>query len=213
MFPIVTHGLADSGLTLASGIYDILAFAVGIALDFPDARSDAYNTAKEYVSLARSIPLDDAEVLLGGINDAASKIKKDHPDFKGDLGVRVYKETESHFPQWQAQAFKTDEDLKQAMLDYGKAPITGSVFDRATEVLLKLGYPLTTEVVEKDGYMLAQNEVALVLDSKFAVKNLQKVIETAPKTIIVLEKLFKKDEEKINFALRCKEAGLIFQTV
>ncbi len=55
--------------------------------------------------------------------------------------------------------------------------------------------------------------MALVLDSKFNVKNLQKVLDSSPGTVIMLEKLFKKDEDKINFALRCKEADVIFQTV
>jgi adenine-specific DNA-methyltransferase len=154
-----------------------------------------------------------SDIAIARIKKAAAKIKKEYPEFNGDLGVRVYKETESHFPQWHSQSFKSDGDLEQAMLDYSKAEPTGSTFDKATEVLLKLGYPLTTPMIEKDGYMVADESVVLVLDSKFNVKNLQKVLDTSPKTVIVLEKLFKKDEDKINFALRCKEADVIFQTV
>jgi len=154
-----------------------------------------------------------SSIALDRIKKASAKIKTEHLNFKGDLGVRVYKETESHFPQWHSQVFKSDADLEQAVIEYSKAELQGTPFDRATEVLLKLGYSLTTEIVEKDGYMMADDEVALVLDVKFSLKNLQKVLDASPKTIIVLEKLFKKDDEKINFALRCKEADVIFQTV
>jgi hypothetical protein len=98
------------------------------------------------------------------------------------------------------------------MIDYSKAIPSGTAFDRATEVLLKLGYPLTTQITEQNGFMTAE-DIALVLDTKFPIKNLEKVLMTKPKKVVVLEKLFKKDEEKINFALRCKEAKVIFQTV
>jgi adenine-specific DNA-methyltransferase len=153
-----------------------------------------------------------SDIAIDRIKKAAVKIKKDHPTFKGDLGVRVYKETDSHFPQWHSQAFKSDADLEQAMIDYSKAILSGTAFDRATEILLKLGYPLTTQITERDGFMTAE-DIALVLDAKFPIKNLEKVLVIKPKTVVVLEKLFKKDEEKINFALRCKEAKVIFQTV
>lgn len=153
-----------------------------------------------------------SDIAIDRIKKASALIKKENPKFDGDLGIRVYKETDSHFPQWHSQAFKSDQDLEQAMIDYSKAKPQGTAFDRATEVLLKLGYPLTTAISEKDGFMFA-NDVALVLDSKFALKNLSKVFDVSPKTVVILEKLFKKDEEKINFALRCKEAGVIFQTV
>lgn len=154
-----------------------------------------------------------SNVAIDRIKKAAKKIKKEYPDYKGDLDVRVYKETESHFPKWHAKAFESDESLEQAMIDYSKSDVAGSPLDRATEVLLKLGYPLTTPLEEKKGYLTTSDGVMLVLDQKTAPKDMLKVLEDEPKTIIVLEKLFKKDEEKINFSLRCKEAGVIFQTV
>ena len=177
-----------------------------ICVQIPEKTSDKSGAKKAGYEKISDIAID-------RIKKATAKITKDHPKFKGDLGLRVYRETESHFPQWHSQVFKSDEDLEQAMIDYSKAEPKGTSFDRATEVLLKLGYPLTTTVVEKDGYMTAVDEVALVLDTKFPVKNLQKVIDAEPKIVVVLEKLFKKDQDKINFALRCKEAKVILQTV
>jgi len=153
-----------------------------------------------------------SDISIARIKKASEYIKQENKSYRGDLDFRVYKETDSHFPQWHSQAFKSDQDLEQAMIDYSKAEPQGTAFDRATEVLLKLGYPLTTEITEQDGFMFA-DDVALVLDSKFTLKNLSKVFNVSPKTVVILEKLFKKDEEKINFALRCKEAGVIFQTV
>lgn len=154
-----------------------------------------------------------SEIAIDRITKAAAKIKKEKPDFKGDLGVRVYKETDSHFPQWHARAFESDEELKQAMIDYNKKGLSGSAHDRATEVLLKLGYPLTTPLEEKKGYFVTPDNVVLALDSLLNIETLKKVVADSPKVIVVLEKLFKKDEDKINFSLRCKEAGVIFQTV
>jgi len=154
-----------------------------------------------------------SDIAIDRIKKSADKIRKQHPEFIGDLGVRVYKETDSNFPQWHARAFESDEALKQAMIDYGKASVAGSAYDRATEVLLKLGYPLTTPLEEKKGYLTTPDGIALVLDSAMTIDGLKKVLSESPKTIVVLEKLFKKDEDKINFGLRCKESGVIFQTI
>lgn len=154
-----------------------------------------------------------SDIAIDRIKKAAAQIKKDHPEYKGDLGVRVYKESESHFPQWHTQAFESDKDLEQAVIDYSKAHITGTARDRATEVLLKLGYPLTTPLEEHKGYFTTPDGVVLVLDSILTLQNLMKLLEDKPKTVVVLEKFFKKDEDKINFSLRCKEKGVIFQTV
>lgn len=154
-----------------------------------------------------------SDIAIDRIKKSAEKVKKEHPEFMGDLGVRVYKETDSNFPQWHARAFESDEALKQAMIDYGKASVAGSTYDRATEVLLKLGYPLTTPLEEKKGYFTTPDGIALVLDSAMTMDGLKKVLSESLKTIVVLEKLFKKDEDKINFGLRCKETGVIFQTI
>ncbi|MEZ4104580.1 MAG: site-specific DNA-methyltransferase [Candidatus Paceibacterota bacterium] len=53
-----------------------------------------------------------SDIAIDRIKRAAKQIKKDHPDYQGDLGVRVYRESDSHFPQWHARAFETDEELK-----------------------------------------------------------------------------------------------------
>ncbi|MEY3784291.1 MAG: hypothetical protein RLZZ230_613 [Candidatus Parcubacteria bacterium] len=129
------------------------------------------------------------------------------------MGVRVYQATDSHFPAWRAKAYENDEELEQALIDYVNAVPAGSPRERADEVLLKLGYPLTTPLEDKGGWYLAGDDLALILDEKFKAKDLMKVFEVKPTTVIVLEQIFKKDEEKINFDLRCKERKVIFETI
>jgi adenine-specific DNA-methyltransferase len=154
-----------------------------------------------------------SDIAINRIKKAAAQIKQEHPEYKGDLGMRVYRESESHFPQWHSRAFENDADLKQAMIDYDKQNPSGTPEDRAIEILLKLGYPLTTPLENKKGYFVTSDGVALVLDSATNVDSLSKILDEEVKTVVVLEKIFKKDEQKINFGLRCKEAGVTLQTV
>lgn len=154
-----------------------------------------------------------SDIAIDRIKKAAIKIKKEHPEYSGDLGVRVYRETDSNFPQWHARAFETDSELTVSLLEYAKRMPSGDEQARATEVLLKLGYPLTTTLEEKNGFLLADNTVALVLQDTFKAVGLSKVLDTKPHTVVVLERIFVDDTEKINFALRCKEEKIIFQTI
>ena len=154
-----------------------------------------------------------SDITVARIEKAASKIKTEHPEFTGDLGVRVYKQTDSNFPQWHARAFENADELGTEMIDYTKRVAGGDEKARATEVLLKIGYDLTTPLQEKDGFLLADGAIALVLVDTFNIKDLGKVLDAKPTTVIILESLFKNDDDKINFALRCKEAKIIFQTI
>jgi len=154
-----------------------------------------------------------SEIAIERIKRAGVKLKEENPSFAGDLGVRVYQATDSHFPQWRAKAFENNEELEQAMIDYTNSTATGTPRQRADEVLLKLGYPLTTPLEDKGGWYLAGETLALVLDEKFKAKDLMQVFTVKPTTVIVLEQIFKKDEEKINFDLRCKERKVIFETI
>jgi adenine-specific DNA-methyltransferase len=154
-----------------------------------------------------------SDITVARIEKAAAKIKTEHPEFTGDLGVRVYKQTDSNFPQWHARAFPSADELGTEMIDYTKRVTGGDEKARATEVLLKIGYDLTTSLQEKDGFLLADGGIALVLVDTFKVKDLGKVFDAKPTTVIILESLFKNDDDKINFALRCKEAKIIFQTI
>jgi len=90
VFPIVAHGLSDSGLSLTSSVYQLLASVVGVVASPIDTTEAAYKTAKEYAFKARGIDLDSAEVLLGSINDAAANawldVKEEYDQSFGSNG-------------------------------------------------------------------------------------------------------------------------------
>lgn len=154
-----------------------------------------------------------SDIAIERINRAAKKVKEEHPEYSGDLGMRVYRITDSHFPQWHARGFESAEALEQAVMAYAKEGPKGSEAQRATEILLKLGYPPTTLIEKKDGWLLAAGKVALILSNDFPPEKLMGVLEAKPETVVVLEKLFRTDDDKVNFSLRCKEADVIFQAV
>lgn len=154
-----------------------------------------------------------SDIAIDRIKKTAEKIRKERPEYQGDLGVCVYRVTDSNFPQWHARSFESDSDLEESLFAHVGREAGGDEYARATEVLLKIGYDLNTSIEQQDGFLLADNSVALILRDDFKVKDLQTVFEVNPKMVIVLDRIFADDDSKINFALRCKEEKVIFQTV
>lgn len=154
-----------------------------------------------------------SDIAVERIKRAAQKIRSERPSYSGDLGVRVYRVTDSNFPQWHARSFDSDSELEKSLFAHVGKMASGDERNRATEVLLKSGYDLSTSIDEKNGFLLAEDSVALVLKDDSDTQDLLAVFESKPKMVIVLERIFKNDDSKINFALRCKEEKVIFQTV
>lgn len=177
-----------------------------ICVQLPEATpEDSESRKKGYENIAH--------IAVERIKRAAKKIKEENPDFKGDLGVKVYKQTASHFPAWRAESFESDEALQLNLGSFAEQKAVGEAGARAIELLLKLGYDLNTELEEKAGYYsAAKGEVLLVVDEKAKV-DLEKLLTEKPSVVVVLEDVFKGDDAKINFALACKEKNVTFQTV
>ena len=154
-----------------------------------------------------------SDIAIERIKRAAKKIKEENPSFAGDLGVRVYRQSDSNFPVWHTQSFENGERLAETLMEFAKHTSTGDEMACATEVLLKIGHDLNTPIVAKNGFLVADGSIALVLKDTFKVSELKHVLEVKPRMVIILEKVFKNDSDKINFALRCKEAKIIFQTI
>lgn len=154
-----------------------------------------------------------ADIAIERIKRAAKKIKEENPEYTGDLGVKVYKQTPSHFPAWRAESFESDEALQLSLGGFVEQKAVGEAGARAVELLLKLGYDVNTPLEEKDGYYsAAKGEMLLVVDEKAKV-DLEKLLTEKPSVVVILEDLFKSDDAKINFALACKEKNVTFQTV
>ncbi len=154
-----------------------------------------------------------SDIAIERIKRAANKIRSEKPDYSGDLGVRVYCVTDSNFPQWHARSFDSDSELEESLFAHVGRVAGGDERARATEVLLKIGHDLNTSIEQSDGFLLADSSIALILRDDFKAQDLNKVFQTKPRIVIVLERIFANDDEKINFALRCKEEKVVFQTV
>ncbi len=154
-----------------------------------------------------------SDIAIERVGRASAKLKTEHPDYAGDLGMQVYQASDSHFPQWQAKAYEDNDTLMQDIIDFAKAKPEGTERERADEILLKLGYPLTTPLEDKGGWLMAGGTLALVLNDSFKAKDLMSVLAEKPTEVVVLEQIFKKDVDKINFDLRCTEKKVIFRSV
>lgn len=81
------------------------------------------------------------------IRKAARLLKDDFPDFKGDLGFKVFKLDSSNIRAWNPDA----DDLEKSLLDHSEHLVEGrSEQDVLYELLLKRGVDLTVPIEEKE---------------------------------------------------------------
>lgn len=144
--------------------------------------------------------------------EQAGKLDLDGNAGKQDLGFKVFKQKESNFKIWR-QDIKTEEELTKQMEVF-----TDPVDENAEtenilyELLLKSGVSLTAKIEEKKGYYLANgSEIALLLE-KVNEKIIKSVIDESPEKVIILDRLFKNNDQlKTNTALQMKDAGIDFK--
>jgi len=87
-----------------------------------------------------------AEVGKERIRRAAAKIKKENPEYEGDLGFKVFKLDSSNIRAWNPDR----NDLEQTLIDHIEHLIEGrSEEDVLYELLLKRGVDLTVPIEEK----------------------------------------------------------------
>jgi adenine-specific DNA-methyltransferase len=80
------------------------------------------------------------------IRRAAAKIKKESPEFKGDLGFKVFKLDSTNIKPWEADFETLDEKLLEDYITNIKPGRTES--DILYEILLKYGLDLTLPIKE-----------------------------------------------------------------
>ncbi len=87
-----------------------------------------------------------AEVGKERIRRTSAKIRKDNPEFKGDLGFKVFKLDSSNIRAWKPDA----SDLEQSLLDHTEHLVEGrNEQDVLYELLLKRGVDLTVPIEKK----------------------------------------------------------------
>lgn len=132
-----------------------------------------------------------------------------------DLGVKVFKLSDSNFKQWRDIKGSNKEEWQQQMLDF-LDPVTenATIDNMVYELLLKSGKDLNSVIEQKEGYYLINgNELILMLES--ATQDVvNSVLAEHPDKVIALDRLFEgNDQLKTNTVLQMRDAGIEFKTI
>jgi adenine-specific DNA-methyltransferase len=155
-----------------------------------------------------------ADIAKDRIRKASAKLKKDNPKYKGDLGFKVLKLSDSNFKQWQIQGKDANALAEQMKLFVDPVSKNASVENMVYELLLKSGKDLNSFIEKKDGfYLVKKTELALLLE-KADQSIIDQLLKAKPTKVIALDKLFKNNDQlKTNTALQMKDAGIEFKTI
>ena len=132
-----------------------------------------------------------------------------------DLGVKVFKLSDSNFKQWRDIKGSDKEEWQQQILDF-LDPVTenATIDNMVYELLLKSGKDLNSVIEQKEDYYLINgNELILMLES--ATQDVvNSVLAEHPDKVIALDRLFEgNDQLKTNTVLQMRDAGIEFKTI
>ena len=164
---IVLDFFAGSGTT-AQSVYSYNeeedAFVKFILVQMPE-KTQEKSTARQYGYS------NVAEIGKERIRRAAKKIKKDNPDYKGDLGFKIFKLDSSNLKRWEAGFDTLEQDLIDAV-DYIKKDRSDE--DILYEILLKYGLDLTVPIetraiTNKTVYSINMGALVVCLDKDISM--------------------------------------------
>ena len=116
-----------------------------------------------------------AEIGKERIRLAAKKIKDENPDYKGDLGFKVFKLASSNIKVWNPDP----SDLENSLLEHEQHLIEGrSEQDVLYELLLKRGVDLTTPIetrtiASKNVYSIGYGKIITCLDDSISTDDVE----------------------------------------
>ncbi|MCL4432497.1 MAG: site-specific DNA-methyltransferase [Epsilonproteobacteria bacterium] len=121
-----------------------------------DEKSEAYKAGYKTI----------AEISKERIRRAAKRIAEDNPEYKGDLGFKVFKLDSSNIKSWDADFANVEQSLLDAV-DNIKSDRTSE--DLLYEILLKYGLDLTLPIETRDvggkrAYILGYGALIICLD-------------------------------------------------
>jgi adenine-specific DNA-methyltransferase len=165
-------------------------------------------------------PLTIAELTKERLLRASKKVKAEHPLFNGDLGYRVYKLDSTNILPWDpnpqdisGSLFAAQEHLKEDRTEQ----------DILTELLLKLGLPLTVPIEERAldshtlyavgaGTLMAclsprieKEEVEVLAQGMVAWQ--QELAPVGDSQVVLRDSAFRTDVAKANFTAILEQAG------
>ena len=162
-----------------------------------------------------------AEIGKERIRRAAAKIKKENPDYNGDLGFKVFKLDSSNIRAWNPDR----NNLEQTLIDHIEHLVEGrSEEDVLYELLLKRGVDLTVPIEEKTitgktVYSIGYGVLFACLDKKINRKEVEdlamgiigwyKELEPASDTQVVFrDSAFDGDIAKTNMTAILEQHGI-----
>ncbi len=131
-----------------------------------------------------------------------------------DLGVKVFKLTESNFKQWQPNP-QTETELAEQLKMFIN-PIKGnpSQEEMLIELVLKSGLSLNSSIKKQDGFYNINNGELIVVLERASENTFLAIAQLNPQKVIVLDTVFQNNDQlKTNVALQMKDAGIEFKTV
>jgi len=162
-----------------------------------------------------------AEIAKERIRRVIVKIKKENPmiaENGQDLGFKVFKLKHSNFKLWRGDGIKNQGELEK-QLDMLADPVRPEAIEEHMlfELLLKSGYPLTTQVekreVGKAHYYQVDGGLAIAL-THLDEGTIKDILELKPQQVICLDSLFAdNDPLKTNTQLQLKDAGITFHSI
>ena len=156
------------------------------------------------------------------IRRAGQKIKDANPLFTGDTGFKVFKLDSSNLRLWDGSPLTQDDLLTLSerlndMIDRVKPDRSDE--DVITEIMLKLGVPLTEEISrqELDGhtfYTVGRENLLLVcLQDQLSTDDLEKLADLAPGTMVLSESALADDSAMSNAHYILKNRGIALKLI
>lgn len=157
-----------------------------------------------------------AEISKERIRRAAKKIKQENPDYKCDLGFKVFKLDSSNIKRWEAGFDSLKEDLI-ASVDYIKKDRSNE--DIVFEILLKYGLDLTLpietrKIAGKEIYIIGLGALIICLDNGINMEVVNGICtlkeELSPEIMRVVfsDSGFRDDVIKTNAITTLKRSGI-----
>jgi adenine-specific DNA-methyltransferase len=156
-----------------------------------------------------------ASFLRKRMRSAGSRLSQDQSILSADTGFRSFRLTSSNFIVWDGSS-RSAEQLRVGLGALSENVVAGRTqTDIVAELLLKLGFPITTPIVVeavagKTVYSAADGAVMFFLDDRISIEIIEWMVEKDPARIVVLEAAFGGDDElKVNAVqtVRAKAAG------
>ncbi len=155
------------------------------------------------------------------ILDENNQLKLDEREIQLDVGFKVFKLDTSNLNEWNSIRTNDSLELFQQSLErmLNKIKTDRSSLDVVYEIILKMGFPLSTYVTEteisgKQCFIVGEECLILVcLDKGLTLKDVQEMAEYKPVNLIFSKQSFADNNVLINAHYRTKDIGIEIKLV